>query len=207
MNNKDLQISVREQLGQLLLSLNLNGYGIEIGVAEGNFSEILLSTSNLKELYMVDAWQNFGDKYVDINNVSDREQLSRYLKVVHRMKKFGNRATVLRGDCNAMVEHFMDNVFDFVYLDADHSYEFVKKNLNDWYPKVKVGGIFAGHDYLDGKDLAGTVFGVKSAVDEFVEENNVKLYVTTDDTPYFSDGTLAPKHLRYFSWYFVKEEQ
>jgi hypothetical protein len=52
----------------------------------------------------------------------------------------------------------------------------------------------------------GTVFGVKKAVDEFIEDvGNVKLFVTTDDTPYFPDGNSAPDGMRYFSWYFQKK--
>lgn len=111
----------------------------------------------------------------------------------------------MRGDCNDFVHFFMGDYFDFIYLDADHSYDFVKRNLEEWYPKVKKGGLFAGHDYINGTMGDGTVFGVKKAVDEFVEDiGNVKLYVTTDDTPYWPDGSLVPDDKRYFSWYFIK---
>jgi hypothetical protein len=37
---------------------------------------------------------------------------------------------------------------DFVYIDANHKYDAVKKDLELWYPKVRKGGVFAGHDYL-----------------------------------------------------------
>lgn len=41
---------------------------------------------------------------------------------------------------------FPDNYFDFIFIDADHRYSMFKQDLIAWYPKVKVGGIIAGHD-------------------------------------------------------------
>jgi len=47
-------------------------------------------------------------------------------------------------------------VFDFVFIDADHTYESVKKDILAWYPKVKKGGIIAGHNYfVEGKGYEG----------------------------------------------------
>jgi cephalosporin hydroxylase len=53
-----------------------------------------------------------------------------------------------------------------VYLDADHSKAGVLADLKLWMPKVRPGGVIAGHDYLDG-DLPEGDFGVRSAVLEF----------------------------------------
>jgi lipopolysaccharide biosynthesis glycosyltransferase len=202
----DIQISLREEFGTLLNRLGLNGNGIEIGVCEGEFSEILLKTSNLKKLYLLDLWQHIEDGYIDRNNVDQNTHEARYFQVLSNMEKYGNRVTVIRADCDVAHRYSLDNHFDFIYLDADHSYESVKRQLHNWYPKVRKGGILAGHDYISGVDRAGTVFGVKDAVDEYCKENNIKLYVTTDDTPYFADGTKVPDHLRYYSWYFLKDE-
>ena len=43
-----------------------------------------------------------------------------------------------------------DGSLDFVYIDARRDYDSVKEDLNAWFRKVKPGGIFAGHDYVDG---------------------------------------------------------
>lgn len=56
---------------------------------------------------------------------------------------------------------FADNSIDLVFIDADHSEECVTADIKAWWPKVKWGGILAGHDYENGDDP-----GVKAAVDK-----------------------------------------
>ena len=81
---------------------------------------------------------------------------------------------------------FDDNVFDLIYIDADHTYESVKNDLNSWYSKLKNGGIFAGHDYCEYYiESTKTKFGVVKAVDEFVHEKKLDQYfqVTPNGSP------------------------
>tara|TARA_R110000822_G_scaffold225456_1_gene358225 strand:+ start:935 stop:1504 length:570 start_codon:yes stop_codon:yes gene_type:complete len=61
---------------------------------------------------------------------------------------------------------YKDRSLDFVFLDAAHDYENVKNDILSWYPKVKVGGWLAGHDYFLEH------FGVKEAVNEVFKEFN-----------------------------------
>lgn len=63
-------------------------------------------------------------------------------------------------------ENFKDGSIDFVYIDASHDYESVKKDLNVWFPKLKYDGVMGGHDY--GWE------SVKQAVDEFANKNNLQ---------------------------------
>jgi predicted O-methyltransferase YrrM len=76
-------------------------------------------------------------------------------------------------------EAFEARSLDFVYIDAQHHYEAVKRDIALWWPKVKPGGILAGHDYLDGT-REQSEFGVKSAVDEFVEEHDLSLRISNE---------------------------
>ena len=48
---------------------------------------------------------------------------------------------------------FPNSYFDFVYIDARHDYKGVLQDLTDWWPKLKPGGIFAGHDYMTQKEV------------------------------------------------------
>jgi predicted O-methyltransferase YrrM len=60
---------------------------------------------------------------------------------------------------------YKDGTFDLVFIDAMHDYESVKTDILAWLPKVKPGGILAGHDYMH----AGEHAGVGRAVDEVVK--------------------------------------
>ena len=57
------------------------------------------------------------------------------------------------------VDIFSDKDVDCLFIDAGHSYEAVKKDIEAWLPKMKPNGIIAGHDY-------NSWAGVKKAVDE-----------------------------------------
>lgn len=77
------------------------------------------------------------------------------------------------GKSQNLYKELQDNYFSMIFIDAAHDYESVKADLNNFYPKLKSGGIFAGHDYGEKS------CGVGQAVDEFVKENNLKLDVMT----------------------------
>jgi hypothetical protein len=65
-----------------------------------------------------------------------------------------------------------------VYIDGDHSYKGCVADLRAYYPKIRPGGIFSGHDYLDGSLPEGD-FGVKKAVDEFVRRTQPRAFFTS----------------------------
>lgn len=64
---------------------------------------------------------------------------------------------------------YEDETIDFLFIDANHTYEGVLKDLVSWYPKVKKGGMVCGHDY----ELYWS--GVVQAVDEFIGKDNIKM--------------------------------
>jgi len=182
----------RNQLGKVLEDQGLNGFGIEIGVAMGTFSEILLNNTKIKKMYFVDPWKEYPREiYNDATNCSQKEQDGRYEYVVKRLEKYGDRSEIIRKDSIEALNDFPDEYFDFIYIDANHAYEFAKVDVNNWYPKLKEGGLFAGHDYFNGTTRHG-VYGVKRAVDEFCEDKNIVPLITT--------GTRRCPA----SWYFLK---
>jgi predicted O-methyltransferase YrrM len=71
--------------------------------------------------------------------------------------------TPKRGDSVEMASTYEDDSLDFVFLDGDHRYECVKADIQAWLPKMKVGGILAGHDY-------GWCEDVRKAVHELLGE-------------------------------------
>jgi hypothetical protein len=56
---------------------------------------------------------------------------------------------------------------DFIYIDGRHDYAGVKEDVEAWYPKLKEGGLFAGHDFVPDGILQTGDFGVQKGVSEF----------------------------------------
>lgn len=182
-----IQISKREEFGDLFNRLGLVGHGAEIGVQAGTFSSVLRRRWQGKRLHLIDRWRH-ADDYHDIANVSQPEQDTLYRSVIERFSG-DHSVTIYRLDSVEAASQFPDNFFDWIYLDADHSYKGCMADLRAWYPKLRAGGIFAGHDFLDGVIEAGE-FGVKSAVEDFIRSLHVELFLTQED--------------EWKSWYFAK---
>lgn len=142
--------------------------GVELGVEDGIYSVEINSFLNMKELYLIDVW----GEYIQEGIIWNYEHLYWNVKL-----KFQNNQNVkiIKGDSIEIVSQFKNNILDFVYIDGNHQYEFVKKDINVWYQKIKIGGYICGHDYtLQWK-------GVMQAVDEFAKEHNLKFNFKQDD--------------------------
>ena len=112
------------------------------------------------------------DNYSDYLNETDRD--FDYEICCQRLIKHAGRWDVLRMVSEKAVVAFSDNILDFVYIDANHEYEYIKHDLVLWYPKVHSGGVFAGHDYYS----TITWPGVQKAVNEFASFHNVQIETT-----------------------------
>lgn len=170
----------REELPEYLMEIGLGGFAVEIGVQKGKFSQILLKgVPSFKRLYMVDAWRKIPSSYNDIANVGPYGHLQAMMQAYLHIYDFAQRAVMIRETSLEASELFPDGSLDFVYLDADHSYEGVKADLAAWAKKVRKGGVIAGHDFVNGlmKDGWPADFGVKAAVEEFFGEKS-KIKVT-----------------------------
>jgi hypothetical protein len=173
--------------------------GVEVGVFKGQFSKIVLDQWQGK-LYMIDPWRPLGDEYEDASN--HKNHADAYERTMENIRGYEERAFMIRSLAEDVVDLFPDNSLDYIYIDANHAYEYVKQDIKLWYPKLKSGGLFAGHDYLDldyydkeshfaenGKDKHiywqpsmeyGGLFGVNPAVDEFCNQHGYTLNVTSE---------------------------
>jgi predicted O-methyltransferase YrrM len=138
-------------------------------------------------LHLVDPWEHQEDAtYHDVSNMpqSDHDENLEHVKEMLG-KEAPGRFTVHRGYSVAVANEFKDNQLDFVYIDARHDYEGVLEDLEAWWPKLKVGGLIAGHDYVPDqiKEKEGA-FGVQKAVKEFTLAKG-------RDVQSISDKTLA----------------
>ncbi len=159
-----------------LNELNLIGVGCEIGVQDAHFSVTLLKRWKCSLFYSIDPWREFEpSKYLDVANRQQAIQDRIYEGARNRLREFGERSVILRSTSAEAVTQFANGQLDFVYIDANHSYEAVVEDIRLWYPKLKPGGVLAGHDYLDGNHPAA-VFGVMSAVNEFAARLGLQVY-------------------------------
>jgi hypothetical protein len=172
----------RRNLPHLLNRMGLTNVGAEVGVQKGLFSNQILSCWEGQLLYSIDPWADFrGDeRYRDPSNVEQEEQDARYRETCERLACYGNRSRILRMTSLAAALTMADDALDFVYIDAMHHYEAVKEDLALWFPKVKVGGLLCGHDYVNRIDDQRD-FGTKRAVDEFVAVHQLRLFKTWEE--------------------------
>jgi SAM-dependent methyltransferase len=159
-------------------TLGYTGAGVELGVKQGEFAEETLTAwPGVSAYYLVDPWVHQAD-YADIANVADATHNAFMAEALGRTAKFGAKVKVVRKFSFDAAGDFDDCSLDYVYVDAVHDYEGALRDILDWWPKLKPGGVLAGHDYLDQINLAG-VFGVKSAADRFAAAVDRPLYATT----------------------------
>lgn len=130
--------------------INANAVVVELGVQFGHFSSALSSkwTNPINEYVMVDLWarqENYNDAANDYNHTiifSDAMNVKTSMESEGKAKK----VTVCRNFTSICVKNFPSQYFDFIYVDARHDYKGVLADITEWWPKLKVGGIMAGHD-------------------------------------------------------------
>jgi hypothetical protein len=139
--------------------------GVEIGVSEGINAEHMLKVLNIEKLYLVDPYSAYDDGFARTSShLCEREEQAK-----KRLKKFGDKIQFIRLGSSDAAPHVPGNL-DFAYIDGNHTYEYIKQDIADYYPKVKDGGVLGGHDF------SGYFPDVPKAVIEFAEKMNLKLY-------------------------------
>lgn len=167
-----MEIQHRSQLVDLMKHFELPLVAAELGVAEGLFSRDLLS-AGLDKLYSVDAWETLDQKG---DGGSDQEWHDKnYDNVLELMKPFGEKSVILKGISYLIRWEVEDESLGLVYIDADHSYIGVQRDIHTWWPKLVKGGIMAFHDY------EAVQYGVKGAVQEFCNENDIEIHLIPEN--------------------------
>lgn len=137
-------------------------HGVEVGVWQGKFAEKICRANPGVLLTCVDPWAPYAD-YREKKN--DRDRLDEaYAETCARLAPFGCR--ILRQTSLEAAASLPDRSQDFVYIDANHEQSYVLQDLAAWIPKIRSGGIIAGHDYTNApkdKDF----IQVRAAVDEY----------------------------------------
>ena len=151
-----------------------NSHFVEIGSWKGRSAsymavEIFNSRKNIK-FDCVDTWCG-SVEHLDPNTfyfhqelITDKDWL--YYQFLQNTRPVCDIITPIRMTSLDAVSLYENRSLDFIFIDASHEYEDVKKDIIGWYPKLKLGGIIAGHDYT-------SYDGVKQAVDEILINKNL----------------------------------
>jgi predicted O-methyltransferase YrrM len=176
---------------QLAAHFNKLGFkvGAEVGVYQGYYSQVLCQEIPGLKLYCIDPWMNYRNY-----------MWKRHSNVIGQAYEIA-KANLAPYDCTLIralsvdaAKDFKDNSLDFVFIDGNHDYPYVKADLEAWTPKVRKGGIVSGHDYFIGK--RGNR-GVVDAVDEYIKTHGYDLQVTDWCNTRIKDN-------RQPCWYFTK---
>jgi len=149
-----------QELYKSVVTKFIEGNFVEIGSWKGRSAaymavEIFNSKKNIN-FYCVDTWKGS----LEHEEMDCIKSDSLYEEFLNNIQPVSDIIKPIRKSSIEAANDFEDNFFDFIFIDAAHDYESVKQDLLAWYPKLKKGGIFAGHDY-------DPFWGVYNAVNEW----------------------------------------
>ena len=158
---------------------NLNGTFVEVGCWRGKSSaylgKIIKESNKNIQLFCIDIWDDGIEKSFHKHSNAYQQYIQHletplYNEFIDNMTKCGviDMITPIKNDSVESSKLFDDGSIDFCFIDGDHSYEGCKRDIHAWFPKMKKGGIFAGHDYTNAGARK-----VKMAVDEFAKNYNL----------------------------------
>lgn len=142
--------------------------GAEIGVYEADNAASILNMLNMRLLYLIDPYRDYvlGS---EICRIGDSQRIA-----VNRLAAFNDRIRWLTMTSSEAAAHVSSGL-DFVYIDGNHDYDFVKNDIVNYYDKVRPGGVFGGHDFR--KEFPGVI----QAACEFVVKAQEHLMVENTD--------------------------
>jgi len=165
---------VIEDRAKLLKFLPKNSICAELGILHCNYSEKILTITKPKKLHLIDC----NNRYIKEAERKFRDIISDGRVELH----LGNSYDILRT--------FPDKYFDWVYIDANHLYSFVKKDLEIAHLKIKNKGLIFCHDYTFYDHILNLYYGVIPAVNEFCNKYNYEIIYFVIDFEGFNSVVL-----------------
>jgi hypothetical protein len=158
--------NMENEYSELLNFCNDGSNFVELGAWKGKstcYAVVELLNNNKKiNFFTVDTFEG-------VTAGSDLNEVNAYLKedknILNQFKEnidpIKENFKYLISDSASASNLFEDLSVDVIFIDAGHSYESVKKDIESWFDKMKPSSIMSGHDYCESWP------GVIKAVDEF----------------------------------------
>jgi len=121
-----------------ILEMRKNLIGLEIGTSHGHSTYFLLKMLPNSTIHGIDP-------YVHYDQMNDTDKA--YEAFQNVLEEFGDRVVLHQTASDEAIDEFQDGMFDFIFIDGIHTYEQVKKDIENYYPKIKEGGYIFGHDW------------------------------------------------------------
>ena len=140
---------------KMLTQLPKGGRCAEIGVWNGGFSGCILEVTHPSKLVLVDPWELLADQDSEEwthNRHKDRAFMRKMYDHVSSYYGHMPNVEIRKGFSADVLATYPDNYFDWVYIDGNHQYEFVRSDMEMSFQKVRAGGIIAGDDFFWKKD-------------------------------------------------------
>jgi len=177
----DLQfIRNRSDIPTLLRRMNAQKI-CEVGVCEGCHFRNLIRAECVAHAVAVDLWTETGIRAHN-DCYTPQSELDRMHNTMLELAKVDARVQVIKNYSPLAAKEFPDGYFDFVYIDGDHTYPGVWIDLCEWFPKVRSGGVLAGHDFFE-YTFGEVKFGIVEAVTKFIREKGLHLHVDKEGPP------------------------
>ena len=179
----------RDDLGEWLNQHGLLGTGLEVGSLDGEFARTVISKWNGKMLVMLDPWER-QDPEIYKEPVNDRDWGSAHASCQALADEYPGRIRLVKDYSPQASAYFSDGELDWIYIDANHSYDACSADLIAWWPKVKGGGLFGGHDARN-EIIPPQNCEVKRALEDWTNEYKLPF-------PYIT------KYPGCYSWWIIK---
>lgn len=143
-----MEIERRSEFRELLAHYGqLDQPAAEVGVAEGRYSAEILGWG-VPMLYLIDLWCHVDGEVAELGGWSDEKHQQAMDHCLRLLRGYEQQYQVLRMRSWLAAKTLPNASLGFCYIDATHTYEGVMADLPAFWPKVRSGGILAGHDYL-----------------------------------------------------------
>jgi len=182
-------ITSKDQMGQLMMQVAPNGLGILLGVGRGDFAlRLLRDWRTSPGLYLCDPYIHIWKGYDDPNNLSDKEHQLIYENLRNALadQGFEGRHLLVRDFSHSFATTFKQDTGpqqpppSLVFVDANHAYEAVTRDLEAWWPLLPTGGLLAGSTFIN--DPSRNI-GVRQAVEDFMRPRGIQIMETTEPLP------------------------
>ena len=138
-----LKITKLNRPALLQLKDKKNLVGAEIGVQYGLNAGAILKTLDIEKLYLIDPYGTYKEKRLITSHEAQYWQMNAKRLLI----EWEEKTIWIQKRSVKAVKYIKDNSLDFVYIDGGHLYKNVTEDIESYMPKVKMGGLIAGHDY------------------------------------------------------------